>query len=104
MTGPWKIVEGIESIWHYHLAPVNGGFIRGLCGARTMPTHAPLNSWGLLPKHFRTSYCKKCEELAKQNESARERRPRPVTAEPWKRQAETRKRASVAEPEDRNQT
>jgi hypothetical protein len=64
MTGPWQIVEGVLGIWHYHLAHQNGDPYTALCGARTMKSNAPLNSWGFKPDHFRTSYCAKCEKIA----------------------------------------
>ncbi len=64
MIGPWQIVEGISGMWHYHLAPSDGSPHKSLCGKQTMPTAAPLSSWGFYPKHMPTSYCRECKTLA----------------------------------------
>ena len=63
MTGPYQIVEGIAGTWHYHLAPL-GWAHQSLCGKRTMPTTASLNSWGWPghPGHIRYHYCTECEK------------------------------------------
>ena len=68
MTGPYQIVEGISGMWRYHLALIDASPTPALCGARTMATSAPLSSWGFAPAHIPTSYCAKCEEIAKKAE------------------------------------
>lgn len=65
MTGPWQIVEGIAGMWHYHLAHVDSPPHKSLCGKQTMSTMAQLSSWGFMSKHIPTSYCVRCEQLAK---------------------------------------
>lgn len=55
------IVESIHGTWHYHIALVNSSGT-ALCGARTMSTRIPWNSWGFKLEHILMSYCKKCEE------------------------------------------
>lgn len=62
-----KICEGQASVWHYHLCWEHGDSLTAICGAKTMPCSAPLESWGHKPKHMRSSYCKECERLANDN-------------------------------------
>lgn len=64
MADQLKLVEGISGVWHYHLARVGESDQRGLCGAKTMSTGAPLSSWGFKPSHMRHSYCDECAEKA----------------------------------------
>ena len=64
MSDPYQIVEGIAGVWHYHLAPAGASVARGLCGAQTMATCAPLSTWGFKPGHIRHSYCTECARLA----------------------------------------
>lgn len=64
MADRYQIVEGIAGVWHYHLAPAGSSVARGLCGAQTMATSAPLSSWGFKPSHMRHSYCAECARLA----------------------------------------
>ena len=57
-----RICEGIAGMWHYHLT-VDPHSSVSLCGKRAMYSGAPLNSWGFIPAHMPTSYCKRCEEI-----------------------------------------
>lgn len=41
-----KIVESKASNWMFHLS-VDPRGVSGLCGAQTMPSPAPLESWGM---------------------------------------------------------
>jgi hypothetical protein len=63
MSEQWKIVEGIAGLWHYHLARVDASDNQALCGAQTMLTHLPLETWGFR-SHIRETYCDKCESIA----------------------------------------
>ncbi len=57
-----RICEGVAGTWHYHLTYNEKG-TNALCGAQTMWSGSPLNSWGFKPNHMPTSYCHKCEKL-----------------------------------------
>lgn len=61
-----RIVESIHGTWHYHLTdqPAEGSSARALCGARTMHSHAPLDSWGYKPPHMPSNYCRACAAIA----------------------------------------
>ena len=58
------LVEGIESVWHYHLSDDGR---HALCGARVMISSAPESSWGYRSGHLHERYCKKCEELRRRS-------------------------------------
>lgn len=61
-----KIVEGVESIWFYHLSRTGKPAKPALCGnARVMQTELPLESWGLRG-HLNEKYCPECEKIAKE--------------------------------------
>ena len=62
----YRVVEGISGVWHYHLTdePKNGSSAKSICGARTMYSGMPIDSWGYKPTHMPTSYCKECERLS----------------------------------------
>ncbi len=62
---PVKLCEGASGVWHYHLCSKRSSGLKALCGAQTMPSHAPLSSWRHKPDHMRSSYCDKCEALAR---------------------------------------
>ena len=64
MEGPFKIVEGISGMWHYHLAHEDSNGLTSLCGKQTMPTRSRLETWGFKPGHYPTSYCEECEKIA----------------------------------------
>lgn len=66
MTGPWKIVEGIEGHWSYHIAPIDSDGSKAICGRQTMLTHDRLEFWGYRPSHLPVSYCAECERLARE--------------------------------------
>jgi hypothetical protein len=60
-----QLCEDIHVSWWYHLQPAAakpGG--TALCGARTMVSHATVETWGFKPAHMPTPYCKECELLA----------------------------------------
>lgn len=59
-----KICESRHGNWHYHLCHRHSSGLKGLCGAETMPCHAPIRTWGFKPDHMPASYCRKCEKLA----------------------------------------
>lgn len=55
------IVEGVESIWHYHLSKSGKSGQPALCGNnRVMSTLLKVSTWGT-KGHLNESYCKKCE-------------------------------------------
>ena len=70
MTVFLVISEGVAGMWHYHLSSAKGsGYIRGLCGARTMATAIPLGGWRVsFGEHFpkRPTWCEACEKLARE--------------------------------------
>ena len=60
-----QICEGVESMWRYHLCHKNDETgTKSLCGARTMSSGAPLDTWGLKPEHIPSTYCADCEGIA----------------------------------------
>lgn len=62
-----KIVEGVESVWYYHLSQTGKPAKPALCGnARVMQTEMSLDSWGSRSSHINEKYCPKCEKLAKE--------------------------------------
>lgn len=60
-----QLCEDIHVSWRYHLqqAAAQPGSA-ALCGARTMQSHATVETWGFKPAHMPTAYCRKCELLA----------------------------------------
>jgi hypothetical protein len=64
---PLKIVEGAESVWHYHLSETGANGKPSLCGWKeVMHTDIPLNTWGRKPYagyHIAESFCKKCDKI-----------------------------------------
>ncbi len=66
----FKIVEGINGYYSYHMIKHGEGPARALCGARTMCTSLPIESWG---EEFSigcqsAKWCKDCERLRKEIE------------------------------------
>lgn len=58
-----KIVEGVESVWHYHLSNTGLSGYPALCGNKNvMNTSIPFSSWGK-KGHIPQTYCQKCNEL-----------------------------------------
>lgn len=58
------IVEGAESVWHYHLSETGENAKPPLCGkGLMMRTKIPLKRWGQR-SHIGETYCKECEEIA----------------------------------------
>ena len=64
MNTDLTIREGVESVWHYHLA-VDGLPLCGRSKGITMPTQLPINTWGM-KTHIHETYCKECERIAKE--------------------------------------
>ena len=62
----FKVVEGIESTWHYHLRRVDQRVSESLCGAQVFSTEIPVSAWGVVT-HLRERYCSKCAEEAKKH-------------------------------------
>lgn len=63
-----KIVEGVESVWHYHLSESGETARPALCGnVRVMTTKIPLATWGSKKGHIPSSYCKTCDHMYKRN-------------------------------------
>lgn len=59
-----KIVEGVESVWFYHLSETGDNGKPALCGNdRMMCTGFPLDTWGM-KTHIGEKYCPECERLA----------------------------------------
>lgn len=59
-----KIVEGVESVWHYHLSETGENYKPALCGRiEVMKTLIPIGTWGMKGDHIPSSYCKKCNEI-----------------------------------------
>lgn len=59
-----KIVEGIESVWYYHLSETGDNCKPALCGnRRVMRTSIPLKTWGMR-SHIGEKYCSECEKAA----------------------------------------
>ena len=59
-----KIVEGVESTWHYHLSETGLPAQPALCGnKRVMQTQIPLKIWGIKAKHIPDSFCKECNDI-----------------------------------------
>lgn len=57
-----KIVEGVESVWFYHLSDTGKNGQPALCGnKRVMSTHMPLSAWGTRG-HLNEKYCPECEQ------------------------------------------
>jgi len=61
------IVEGVASVWHYHLSETGKNGLPALCGNKNvMHTAIPLKNWGdKRPSHIPSSYCKECGEIYK---------------------------------------
>lgn len=58
-----KIVEGVESVWFYHLSVTGKNYEPALCGRReVMRTQLPLSSWGFKDGNVPSKYCPKCNE------------------------------------------
>lgn len=58
-----KIVEGVESVWHYHLSKTGESGKEALCGnKRVMATKIPLSTWNSKPNHIPSYYQKITEE------------------------------------------
>ncbi len=52
--------EGIAGHWYYHLSTDDGK--AALCGAATMASNAPEDTWGFVG-HLHERYCSKCAEI-----------------------------------------
>ena len=62
------IVEGIASVWFYHLSETGRPAQPALCGeTRVMQTLIPVTYWGKV-SHIGEKYCHKCSELFKTNQ------------------------------------
>lgn len=61
---PLCVVEGVEGVWSYHLAPA--GTLTPLCTRvrPVMATGIPLNGWGHRASHLPEKYCAECEREA----------------------------------------
>jgi hypothetical protein len=65
-----KIVEHISGCWSYHLSETGKNGQSALCGDKDMmSTDLPLKSWGI-KTHLHEKYCKKCEEIYKQDKTS----------------------------------
>lgn len=63
---PLFIVEGVESVWYYHLSETGRNAKPPLCGQGTMmSTELPLDTWGLRT-HIGEKYCPECDKLARE--------------------------------------
>ena len=61
----FAICESIHGNWHYHLFNrKTGKASEALCGAKTMWSGAPLDTWGFKPEHMPSSYCEDCERIS----------------------------------------
>ena len=60
----FKMCESVSGNWHYHLHREDDHPSKSLCGASTMHSGAPIDTWGFKPEHMPSSYCKKCESIA----------------------------------------
>ena len=64
-----RIVEGVESVWYYHLSETGENGKSALCGNKdVMTTSIPLSTWGHV-SHINEGYCKKCEEIYNGNKN-----------------------------------
>jgi hypothetical protein len=67
IEGPLKIVEGVESVWYYHLSETGANYGKALCGRReVMHTEIPLSTWGKKGGNVPSSYCPACDGLYKE--------------------------------------
>jgi hypothetical protein len=58
------IVEGVESVWHYHLSFTGKTGKQTLCGKTdVMHTEISLKNWNSPPDHIPSSYCTKCNKI-----------------------------------------
>lgn len=59
-----SVVEGVEGMWSYHLAPT--GTLKPLCERKhpVMHTGVPLAGWGHRSGHLPERYCSECEAAA----------------------------------------
>jgi len=61
---PLKIVEGVESTWHYHLSETGENAKPALCGNKNvMMTKIPFSNWGKKSTHIPESFCKECNAI-----------------------------------------
>lgn len=58
IKAPVVVTEGISGTWFYHLS-WESDTTKSVCGARTMPTEASLDTWGTT-SHLGERYCKEC--------------------------------------------
>ena len=59
-----KIVEGVESVWHYHLSETGKTYEPSICGRKeVMHTEIPLINWGSKGGNVPSSYCTVCDKL-----------------------------------------
>lgn len=60
-----KIVEGVESVWFYHLSESGRSGEASLCGnRRVMHTDIPVSTWGVVSSHIHERYCSECGEIS----------------------------------------
>jgi hypothetical protein len=60
MVPALHITEGVSGTWFYHLSPMTTN-ATALCGARTMNTSMPLQSWGVRG-HLNERWCADCAQ------------------------------------------
>lgn len=64
---PLKIVEGVESVWFYHLSETGKNYEPALCGRKqVMRTEIPLSNWNKKGGNVPSSYCTECDRLYKE--------------------------------------
>lgn len=61
-TEKLMIVEGIESVFSYHLG-LDSKPSQSLCGRWTMPTKIHLDQYNSTPDHLHEKWCQKCLEI-----------------------------------------
>lgn len=55
----FRVTEGIEGYWIYHISDDELWPIKSLCGKPTMFSHLNLKKWGTIT-HLKERYCQKC--------------------------------------------
>ena len=64
MTLPFRIVEGVESVWYYHLSEIGKNYEPALCGRKeVMHTEIPLSNWNKKGGNVPSSYCTECGRI-----------------------------------------
>lgn len=62
---PLTVVEGVESVWYYHLRRSDPRVCDSLCGRTVFSTEIPLTGWGTV-SHLKERWCKDCEKIARE--------------------------------------